>query len=102
MKMLRCEECGHIFENGEQTEWIETHGFNDGTGEHFSGCPICKGSFEEVDPCPICDSYNHEANETYCDNCKKDVLKRFTILMNENFTEEERDLLNDLLDGERI
>lgn len=102
MKMYRCEECGHLFEEGEEARWVETHGFEDGRGEQWTGCPVCKGGFEEIKPCKICESYEHDSSEVYCDECKRDVLKRFTILMNENFTQEERDLLNDLLEGERI
>ena len=56
----KCLECGHIFEDGAQAEWTESHGFTDGTGEKFEGCPMCKGGFAET----------HQ-----CDNCKGEFLE---------------------------
>ena len=100
--MYKCDICGHLFEEGEQKKWIENHGLEYGQGEQWQGCPLCEGSYQEIEPCKICGSYEHNADEDYCDECKKNVLKTFTILMNENFSEEERELLNELLEGERI
>ena len=45
--MYRCEECGHLFEEGEQVVWIEKHGLSAPPYERFSGCPICKGTYSE-------------------------------------------------------
>ena len=94
--MFRCIECGHIFEDGEQARWTETH------GEVWESCPICKGDYEEVEPCKICGSYNHSVDDDYCDDCKKDVKKRFAEFVEREFSKEERELLNELYDGERI
>ena len=102
MKMYRCEECGHLFEEGEQAKWTEMHGFSHGDGEEWSGCPICKGDYEEIKPCKICGSYDHDYGEEYCNACKKDVQKRFSAFIEEEFTEEERKLLNELYDGEPL
>lgn len=100
--MYRCNECGHLFEEGEQAEWTEMHGFSYGNGENWSGCPICKGSYEEIKPCKICGSYNHDYDEDYCDQCKKDVKRKFETFIEKEFTKEERELLNELYDGEEI
>ena len=100
--MYRCEECGHLFEEGKQAKWTEMHGFTYGNGEEWQGCPLCKGDYEEIKPCKICGSYEHDYDEDYCNNCKKEVQKRFSNLIEENFTEEERALLNELYDGEEI
>ena len=94
--MFRCIECGHIFEDGEQARWTETH------GEVWESCPICKGDYEEVEPCKICGSYNHSVDDDYCDDCKKDVKKRFAEFVEREFSKEERELLNELYDGEKI
>ena len=94
--MFRCIECGHIFEDGEQARWTETH------GEVWESCPICKGDYEEVEPCKICGSYNHSVDDDYCDDCKKDVKKRFAEFVEREFSKEERELLNELYDGQKI
>ena len=102
--MYRCTECGHLFEEGEQSTWNENRGEFWGypCSESVSGCPICKGDYEEVKPCLVCGSYNHEAKEQFCDECKKSVKKRFSDFVSSNFTKEERELLNELYDGEWI
>ena len=45
---LKCNECGHIFDDCERANWREPH------GELFSGCPICHGSYDETKQCKIC------------------------------------------------
>lgn len=52
--VYKCLECGHIFESGEQAEWQETHGLDCPPYERWSGCPICKGGYEETEKCRIC------------------------------------------------
>lgn len=94
--MFKCIECGHIFEDGEQARWTETH------GEVWECCPICKGGYEEIEPCKICGTYDHECQEEYCEDCKKDVKKRFAEFVEREFSKEERELLNELYDGEMI
>lgn len=93
--MYKCNECGHLFENGEEKAWNESH------GEHWLGCPLCSGSFEEAVPCSVCGTYDYDDSEdNYCESCKENVKKRFQDLLNKNFSEEERELLNGLYDGE--
>ena len=94
--MFKCIECGHIFEDGEQARWTETH------GEVWECCPICKGAYEEIEPCKICGTYDHECQEEYCEDCKKDVKNRFMAFIEKEFSKEERELLNELYDGEKI
>ena len=52
--MYKCLECGHIFEDGEEAVWYETHGFSTPPYERWSGCPMCKGDFEETVSCLVC------------------------------------------------
>lgn len=68
---LKCTECGHIFEEGEQVNWIERHGFSYGGGERFSGCPLCRGEYEETTPCAVCGSehFEDELHGGVCDEC---------------------------------
>lgn len=100
--MYRCLECGNLFEDGEEVVWEETHGLDSPPYEKWSGCPLCKGGYKTINPCKICGSYNHDPAEDYCNQCKKDVKKRFADFIEEEFTEEERDLLNELYEGEYI
>jgi uncharacterized protein YlaI len=91
MKTYKCEECGHIFEDGEEARGIESH------GEGWWGCPKCKGNAQEIKPCKICGTYNHDIEEYFCDDCKKIVKAKFKKLI-ENFSETERELLSELFE----
>lgn len=72
----KCLECGHIFEEGEQARWRESRGEYWGTPcyEEMSGCPLCKGSFEETVRCEICgaEHLDGELNGGVCDECIKE------------------------------
>ena len=52
-------------------------------------------------PCKMCGGYSDE-DVDYCETCKNEIKQRFVDLLDKNFTEEERDLLNELYDGERL
>lgn len=95
MTMYKCEECGTLFEEGEQAEWVEMHGFTYGNGEHWSGCPHCKGSYSEIKPCKICGSYEHEINEDFCKNCVIDIQKQFKTFISK-FSPEEKELIEEM------
>lgn len=91
--MYKCNECGHIFEMGEEKRWTESY------GEEFAGCPLCMGEFTEVYSCEICGA---PTEGKFCGKCKDDVQARFIKLIENEFTTEERELLNELYDGEEI
>ena len=97
--MYRCRDCGHLFEEGEEYSYTETHGFY-GAGETFSFCPVCRGSFFKVERCSVCDEYCMKEGEEFCDDCKVDVKQRFKKLLHKNFKDEEIKLLNELYEGE--
>lgn len=62
---FKCNECGHLFESGEEKKWVESY------GEHMSGCPMCGGGYEETVQCSICGS-EHLAEELdggVCEAC---------------------------------
>lgn len=103
--MFKCLDCGHLFEDGEEKLIKESLGefWGQPTVRVVSVCPICEGDFEEVKPCEICGSYESiESGESVCEKCKIRVLKRFKRFMADNFTDKERQLLNDLMDGEEL
>lgn len=93
MELYRCMECGHLFEEGEQAEYVEDF------GEKVKACPLCHGAYEEATQCKICGSYDKDPSEEYCDSCVKDVSKRFKLFVESEFSEQERELLNELYDG---
>lgn len=66
----KCLECGHIFEEGEQSFWKEPH------GERLSGCPICDGSYEECVSCNHCgaDHLKEELYDGWCVECLEDYV----------------------------
>ena len=83
----KCLECGNIFDEGEQANWSESRGefWGVASSENMSGCPLCKGEFEETIPCAICGS-EHLAEELsggVCNDCideyKHDVDVCFNI-----------------------
>ena len=79
--MYRCENCGHLFEEGEQAVWEEKHGFIDGPFEKWSGCPLCKSDYEEVHQCKECYDWNAE-DELYggwCEKCLRETINYNTF-----------------------
>ena len=82
----RCLDCGHIFEEGEQAVWEEHHPYGMGYAtENFSGCPICKGDFEETTQCKICggEFLEDELNGgCVCDECIEAYSKDFDTCYN--------------------
>ena len=74
--MYRCTECGNLFEEGEQATWEETHGLDSPPYEKWSGCPVCKGDYEEVHQCKKCGEwkYDDELYNGWCEKCLRDTI----------------------------
>lgn len=89
--MYRCKECGHLFEDGEQAEWVEPH------GEEWSGCPLCKGSYEEAKKCMLCGSYELEDGENVCEPCKDDLRSKVKKFLSQ-FNDDEKNIIYELLE----
>lgn len=72
--MFKCCECGEVFE--EAFFWNESRGEYWGfpCSEQMSGCPSCKGGFEEAEECEICGKYflPTELHGGVCDECIKE------------------------------
>ncbi len=94
-----CLECQNIFEEGEQVEWIERHGFDYGGGERFSGCPLCRGEYEKSIPCEICGSEHLEEDlhGGVCDECVDEYRKDFNALYQLTISQKEEIKINSLL-----
>lgn len=75
----KCLECGHIFEDGEQAEWEEDHGFETPPYEKMSGCPICKGDYEETSCCSICkgEFLQYELTDGVCEDCVEELKDEY-------------------------
>ena len=79
--MYRCCECGNLFEEGEQAVWEETHGLDSPPYETWSGCPVCKGNYEEVYQCKKCGDW-HTKSELYdgwCEKCLRETINYDTF-----------------------
>ena len=81
--IFRCCECGNLFEEGEQAIWYENQGECHGVTamEKFSGCPLCKGDYEEVHQCKECGEW-HTEDELYdgwCEKCLRETINYDTF-----------------------
>ena len=79
--MYRCCECGNLFEEGEQAVWEEHHGLDSPPYEKWSGCPVCKGDYEEVHQCKECGDW-HSDDELYdgwCEKCLRETINYDTF-----------------------
>ena len=79
--MYRCLECKNLFEEGEQAVWEERHGLDSPPYEKFSGCPVCKGGYEEVHQCKGCGDW-HSEDELYdgwCEKCLRESISYETF-----------------------
>ena len=79
--MYRCCECGNLFEEGEQATWEERHGLDSPPYEKWSGCPVCRGDYEEVHQCKECGSW-HTEDELYdgwCEMCLRKTINYDTF-----------------------
>ena len=79
--MYRCESCGNLFEEGEQAVWEERHGLDSPPYETRSGCPVCKGDYEEVYQCKKCGDW-HSEDELYdgwCEKCLRESINYDTF-----------------------
>ena len=96
-----CLACGHIFEEGEEAHWKEECGEYWGTPcyEEYTGCPICKGNYEEAVKCEICGSEHlqRELNGGVCDECIDEYRKDFDTCYKISFGETKTIEINSLL-----
>lgn len=100
--MNKCNSCGLIFSDEEIYTYEEKHGFDYPPYEQLEVCPRCGDGFEELNDCKICGAYCDDVDERYCDSCKAKIKQRFSDFVNKNFTEEERECLNEMYEGEEI
>jgi RecJ-like exonuclease len=98
--MYRCEDCGHLFENGEQ-KFInenlgECHGFP--VSKMKEVCPICSGNFKTAIPCKICGTYEN-VEDDFCTSCIKDMQRTVDAFVEKTFSKEEKELFESIYGG---
>ena len=97
----KCLNCGHIFEEGEQTTREEHHPYGMGYAtEEFSCCPMCEGYYEKTEKCQIClgEFFKSELNgECVCDDCVNEFSKNFEVCYKISKDEKEEIKINALL-----
>lgn len=96
--MFKCNDCGHLFEEGDEKIWESVIGEYGGADVYIknSGCPVCRGDYEEITPCEKCGSYHGiEPGEKFCKTCANELIKTFRVYMLTNYTENERKFLEE-------
>lgn len=86
MKKLICEDCGHVFDDGD-ADWLEERD----TGEGGYGglicataiCPECHSeALSDAVECPICgELHSEEDDDLICDECRKVIEKLWAQLL---------------------
>ena len=75
--MFKCIDCGNLFEEGEQAVWYEDRGEYWGVpcSERMTGCPVCKGDYEEAKECKECGEwhFSDELTDGLCENCREET-----------------------------
>lgn len=80
--MYICCDCGHVFEEPKHYSEDRTPGgaFEGGSFiEHYDGCPLCAGAFEEAVECDGCGEYVSERvieynnDGAFCNSCMEEM-----------------------------
>lgn len=78
--MYKCDDCGEVFSK-------------------HNVCPYCGGKYTTAMKCQGCDSYiSIEDNYPFCTDCINNILSKFATIMQENFREDEYDMIINHLD----
>lgn len=69
--MYKCYDCGAVFDEPIEREEGRGEFWGVSCSETVSGCPECRGDYEEAYQCEICGEYffEDELHSDVCDNC---------------------------------
>lgn len=102
--MFICGKCGSVFtECGTHKEY-HPYGMGD-VAENWSCCPNCESTeIEEAVKCKACDEWHGETEceNDVCDDCTKDIMKRFYSLILNNFDDTERYIIAENVEVDKI
>lgn len=101
--MFKCNDCGREFFEPKIIRDVIKYGNGDIPGPALAMCPFCGSNFEEAKYCELCgDSYIDSEHDGVCNSCMGIIEKRFSELLNANFTKFEIDILNTVYDGRNL
>ena len=102
--MYICDECGALVEDLPKLSEYIPCGDRYVEHEYYScECQMCDyGQYVEADICEQCGEYYPKDFTGLCETCKKETFETFKSLMDDNFSEKQREYLNTVLDGEEI
>lgn len=95
--MYICEECGLVF--SEPKTYHEGCAPGCAVGESgfthsYKACPNCEGYYEEAMECQGCGGFvSIQSDDPFCVTCTSNILSKFIKLMQDNFREDEYDVI---------
>ncbi len=73
----KCVDCGAVFEEDEVAVWEESRGefWGVSCSETVSGCPACKGDYDEAFKCKRCGEwcFEDELEDGLCESCQEET-----------------------------
>lgn len=75
--MFKCNDCGNLFEEGEQKKFCYQLGEYGGVPcfEAEEVCPCCDGSFDEAEACLLCGTYGELSDDGICNYCLSELRR---------------------------
>lgn len=89
--MIACDKCGKTFEKTKATKYYNK---TDSKFFFFSS-PCCNSTYSNLKKCDKCGKLVSEKNLRYdlCEECIKDIEKKFTHILDKNFSESEKEFI---------
>lgn len=101
--MYICDNCNKIFSEPIKIREDRGECHGETAFEEYYVSPCCHDSYDEAAECARCGKLVTECSLDHelCENCQRDVLKRFQNFM-DSFSKEEREYINYVTEGELI
>lgn len=94
-----CLNCGEEFSHPTILE--DRHGGPFGLGEKYRVSPCCHDGFTAAVTCPLCGELTAAGYDSHglCRKCAEKTVERLQYFLYNEFTEAQREVLNDAFDG---